>query len=138
MRLEPIKPRPGHPIDLAKVASARTRIIAEVERFMTQVQADLKQYPPARPWKHPPKSGPRKGGRRTGDLGRGWGLNRQDSGNTVTITLANPVSYATYVQGPRQARAMHIRGWEKVETPARKRWREAKPRIEKVIEDVSR
>ncbi len=93
-----------------------------VDRVMRQGGGDLvrerRTYPPARPWKsRTPKSGPRKGGRRTGNLGRNWNV-RFGRG---FFEVWNPVAYAGYVQGyrrrvkgdkrTRQTKVMKARGW---------------------------
>ncbi len=90
-----------------------------VDRVMRQGGGDLvrerRTYPPARPWKsRPPKTGPRAGGRRTGQLARGWAV-RFGRG---FFDVWNPVAYAGYVQGfrkgqkgKRQTKVMKSRGW---------------------------
>jgi hypothetical protein len=89
----------------------KRKIVAELERHGAIMEREAKQYPAWRPWKNPPKTGPRAGGRRTGQLGRGWSRTVSSIGGSVTMTIKNPVSYAPYVQGSRQARALAARSW---------------------------
>lgn len=74
-----------------------------------------RDYPPSRPWKgRTPTTGPRRGGRRTGQLGRGWQVRFRRAG----FDVFNRVPYAGYVQGfkkapkgKRQTAVMASRGW---------------------------
>jgi hypothetical protein len=90
----------------------KRKIVAELERYGAIMEREAKQYPAWRAWTStPPKTGPRAGGRRTGQLGRGWSRTVSSIGGSVTMRIQNPVSYAPYVQGSRQARAMAARSW---------------------------
>lgn len=76
----------------------------------------LQTYPGWQPWKRPPLTGLRAGGKRTGTLGRGWGTHTLKSGKSIEMT--NPTKYAKYVQGnskTEQARALGRRGWTTVD-----------------------
>lgn len=91
-----------------------------LKRFQVEAQRELQRYPPWRPWKYPPpKSGPRRDGRRTGSLGRNWGSYRLESGKQ--ITLENKTEYARYVQGDAKTQARHMaaRGWQRVDEVGR-------------------
>lgn len=93
-----------------------------VNAVMRQGGGDLvalrKTYPPAIPWKNPPKSGIRKGGKRLGGAGglsSGW----QVKFGRGSFDVWNPIRYAGYVQGFRTARkgkrqtaVMRVRNWK--------------------------
>jgi hypothetical protein len=89
----------------------------ELVSFSGAVIRNITDYPPVKPWKRGfPKSGPRRGGRRTGRYGRMWRLRIHRRGTFVETN--NPVVYAVFVGGPkrgakgqRQARFMGPRGW---------------------------
>ncbi|KKM93546.1 hypothetical protein LCGC14_1207370, partial [marine sediment metagenome] len=73
-----------------------------VNAVMRQGGGDLvrlrKTYPPALPWtSRPPRTGPRAGGQRTGQLARGW----QVKFGRGSFEVWNLVAYAGYVQGFR-------------------------------------
>lgn len=75
----------------------------------------LQTYPTWQPWKNPPRTGPRAGGKRTGSLGRGWGTY---TFTKSSLTMENRTRYAPYVQGnakTQQARALARRGWTTVD-----------------------
>jgi hypothetical protein len=71
--------------------------------------------------------------RRTGNLGRGWRVpGAVTYGADFTLTLRNPVLYASYVQGRKedQARVMKRKGWssstdvaKRVQTKLNRRYR---------------
>ena len=112
MTAEAIKPK-------GFIAPDKKAIIAEMERFGAKVERDAKQYPAWRPWTSPvPTKGPRRGGRRTGQLGRGWKRSITTTGDGITLIVANLVSYASYVQGKRQTRVMAGRDWTTIGTVA--------------------
>lgn len=119
MRLEPIIPR--HTTS-SKVAALGLRAV--LEAFAFEAQRELKTYPPARPWKRPPTSGIRKGGRRTGTLGKNWRLGRR---GLDSIEVVNNTPYGSYVQGPTgksgkaggQTAVMADRGWPSVTNVAK-------------------
>ena len=83
--------------------------------FQAAAQKELKTYPAWQPWKNPPRTGLRAGGKRTGNLGRGWATYELKSGQS--ITMRNPTKYGPYVQGTskEQARALARRGWPRVD-----------------------
>lgn len=108
MAIEPIKPK-GWVIPQATV------IRAELDRLGRQTTVDVKRYPPWRPWKNPPKSGPHKGGRRTGALGRSWRYTVQAGGNRLVLTVnSQGVRYARWVQGRDQTVVMSGRDWKTI------------------------
>lgn len=114
--IQAIIPRGKVPLDPSKVSSGVNRWLRD---FSFEVIREMQEYPPWRPWKNPPRSGPRKGGRRTGAYGKGWGSSVTFTPNSVTIR--NRVGYAVHVGGPRsgergrrQAAAMRARGWKSV------------------------
>lgn len=92
-----------------------------LDTFGFEGQRRLQKYPAAQPWKGPtPKSGLRKGGRRTGTLGRNWKLAAKSK---YSITIQNMTPYGVHVQGPpdgprgaRQTANMAARGWPNVKT----------------------
>lgn len=88
----------------------------------------LQTYPTWQPWKNPPKTGLRAGGKRTGDLGRNWNSYTLKSGQS--IEMKNEIGYAGYVQGkgsgtPRQAKALAARGWPRIDEVAEEAAKEA-------------
>lgn len=96
---------------------AVTRIDNLLKVFGSKAQKNLQSYPAARPWKNPPRTGLRAGGKRTGGLGRGWGNVTIQS--TQSVTLTNKTPYAVYVEGPSdkkpgQTSNMAGRGWPSV------------------------
>lgn len=95
----------------AALAAFKSGLGAFTLEFLRQMQ----DYPDAQPWRVPtPKSGPRAGGRRTGDYGRGW---RVSGRTTYSVTIINNVPYAVWVggptegDGPKQTANMAGRGW---------------------------
>lgn len=93
--------------------------------FASSAEKQLRTYPTAQPWKsRPPTKGLRAGGRRTGAYGKGWvGNSELKSGESITLT--NPVKYATYVGGPKQTGNMKNRGWPNVKEVGEKAARDA-------------
>lgn len=125
MPIEPIKPK-GFELP------ERELLRAELDRLGRQVVADTKAYPPWRPWSsRPPASGPRRGGRRTGALGKSWEYNvgALGSGSIALRVQSKGVKYARYVQGRNQTRVMRGRGWKTVQANFRKHYPEAQKRI---------
>lgn len=103
----------------ASAAKGRAGIKNVLETFAFEGQRFLQAYPPAQPWKGPtPMSGLRKGGRRTGTLGRNWKI----AGRTVnSIEIRNTTPYGVHVQGDpkggrgsRQTPNMAARGWPNI------------------------
>ncbi len=117
-----------------------TQVDQQLVRFIGEANRDLATYPPIQPWAHGyPKSGPRKGGRRTGTYGRNWRIMRHQTGKS--ILLANPTSYGWYVGGPlrgpkgrRQARFQTRRGWASVTTAGSRLWPPYAGRITRIIQ----
>lgn len=106
--------------DKAKFESqGKTALTNLLKDFGVTAQKKLQTYPAAQPWKNPPKTGPRRGGKRTGSYGRGWAGSMKVSGYT-SVELTNNVTYAVYVGGPtsgggqHQTRVMSARGWPNV------------------------
>lgn len=99
-------------------ASAQKQLDGLLRSFATIAQAKLQTYPPAQPWKNPPKTGLRAGGKRTGTLGRGW--TNYTLVSLKSVTLQNNTSYGAWVQGPTtgsgpgQTQVMKRRGWPSV------------------------
>lgn len=129
IRIQAIIPRGATPLDPTRVQRGVDRFLRD---FSFRVVREMQDYPSARPWKRPPTTGPRRGGRRTGAYGRGWGTSVQFTGNSVTIM--NSVQYAVYVGGPRrgnrgqrQAAFMRERGWKSVSDVAPAIARELRP-----------
>lgn len=96
---------------------ARSNAEAVLGKFATYALKDMKDYPAAQPWRRtPPRTGPRAGGRRTGAYGRGW---TQGARDYRSVTVENPVGYATYVGGskrtrPGQTANMASRNWPSI------------------------
>lgn len=118
LAFEAILPKKYHNAALAKKALDQFLL-----NFKGEAQRELQQYPTWQPWKNPPKKGPRAGGKRTGNLGRGWNTYHLVSGQS--ITMLNPTTYAGYVQGsgPKQpyvkgksqTAVLRARGWPAVD-----------------------
>lgn len=90
-------------------------LMSELDRLGREVTGETKQYPPWRPWTSAtPKTGPRRGGRRTGKLGDKWGYKVSSSGDLVILKIKNPVKYAKWVQGKKQVGFQKDRGWRTV------------------------
>lgn len=120
---------PKHKVSSSKAArEGLNRVLLEFRRNSMQ---GLQKYPKWQPWKNPPKSGPRAGGKRTGNLGRNWKTVEHIKGESITIS--NGVPYAKYVQGTNktQARALAARGWPRVDEIGKKAARKA-------IDDVAK
>jgi hypothetical protein len=104
--------------------------------FAFEFQREMQEYPAAKPWKNPPRSGLRKGGRRTGTYGKGWTGAPQFTSDSVTII--NRVGYAVYVGGakrkrPGQTRVMAGRQWKSVSDVGPEVSRRILPRLSKLI-----
>lgn len=114
IHLEAILPKKYH-----NAKTAREALDGLLKMFQVEAAQELQRYPPWRPWKNPPKSGVRAGGKRTGNLGRNWGTYRLVSGKS--IEMVNKTTYAKYVQGDAksQARALAARGWQRVDEVGR-------------------
>src|SRR5256885_1239310 len=77
--------------------------------FAKEVIGEMQRYPPEREWKtRPPSSGPRAGGRRTGELKHGW----QAEFSSTSVHVYNDSPHAAYVQGKKQTRSAKERGWK--------------------------
>lgn len=116
MSLKAILPKPLP----TKPAEAQKAIDNLLNAFVVVAQRQMQNYPPWQPWKNPPKTGRRAGGKRTGDYGRGWSSNSVVERKRFAVTIGNPVTYAVYVGGPhegdpRQAKALAARGWRSVD-----------------------
>jgi len=106
LHFEAILPKKVH-----NAATARKALDKLLLSFQAEAQNQLQAYPPWSPWKNPPRTGPRAGGRRTGTLGRNWGSYKLV--HATSITMTNKTPYARYVQGRagQQTRVMNSRGW---------------------------
>lgn len=140
LRFEAIRPR-----TLPIATNVDDLIDEELGRrgFAGAVVSDLSNYPAAQPWKsRPPTKGPRKGGRRTGTLGRNWRIGRiTRQRNRRSIEVVNRTDYAVHVQGPawgpknrRQTAEMKSRNWPNVSEVGQARWREFRPIIVRILE----
>lgn len=109
---------------LPKKYTSKTKALVGIrnllETFAFEAQRELQDYPPAMPWKNPPpRTGLRKGGRRTGTLGRNWKIGGRSQ---LAIQVTNNTPYGSYVQGPAgksgkaggQTQVMADRGWPNV------------------------
>jgi len=99
--------------------------------FAGRALRSLADYPPAKPWKgRTPSRGPRKGGRRTGNLGRNWRLLTPATNRGTRVWgTTNRTRYGIYVQGPqpgvirqRQTPNMRDRGWPNITRVGRQTW----------------
>lgn len=133
MRLVVIKPTRQMVSGMAR----RSELVSQFVSFTGELVNVMAKYPPAQPWKRrPPKTGPRAGGRRTGNLGRNWrGKWAPNYGE-----VSNPVAYAGHVQGyrsgpkgDRQTANMRSRGWQRVDEEGRRVWRKYERRIKRIL-----
>lgn len=110
LRCSPIIPKKFTSAKNARKSVDTLLLSAKEEAFKR-----LQKYPAWQPWKNPPRTGLRAGGKRTGNLGRGWGSYTLRSGES--IEMVNNTEYAPYVQGTKdqQARALARRGWPRVD-----------------------
>jgi hypothetical protein len=114
---------------------AQAKINVELVSFGGEMVRTMADYPEARPWKsRPPRTGPRAGGRRTGQLGRNWKTRHGPS----FIEVFNDVGYPGYVEGyakgakgQRQTRVMRARGWQRIDEEGRRVWSKYVRRIQK-------
>lgn len=109
-RVIPIVPKQFTSKANAKKDIDKLLVMAKEEAFKR-----LQKYPAWQPWKNPPKSGLRAGGKRTGNLGREWDSYTLKSGDSIAMT--NQTTYGPYVQGTKeeQAKALAARGWPRID-----------------------
>lgn len=113
-------------------------------KFAGAVIRDMTDYPRVLPWRHGfPKSGPRRGGRRTTRYGRGWQLSAHRRGTFIRVS--NRVPYAVYVGGPtlgpkgqRQAWFHGPRGWKSISAVVIKHWPSSRDAIVAIIRTSTR
>lgn len=74
--------------------------------------------------KYPTKRAPTKR-IRTGRLGQGWRYRYAREGGDLVTYVENPVEYAAYVQGARQAAVMRGYGWQTVDDELKPVWEDA-------------
>src|SRR3972149_10870196 len=119
--LRPILPKKP-PVAVSMIA-----IQAGLRAFSLDMVRQMQSYPPITPWKHGfPKSGLRKGGKRTGTLGKNWSYDLKP-GEAV---VANRVPYAGYVEGykgrgskgEKQTAVMAARGWFSISDEGKGVW----------------
>ena len=94
----------------------------EMRDFAGRVNRIVAQYPPQSPTTYV----------RTGTLGRGWFV-KIEQGADIIVYVVNPVTYATYVLGPRQSRVMKSKGWKTLEAVANVEWRKTQLRIADIV-----
>lgn len=100
----------------------------------------MQSYPAAKPWRsRVPTKGPRKGGKRTGALGRGWRMTKTGPGFSE---VSNKVKYTVWVEGPqsgpgkKQLDGMRVRGWPAIDDEVLREWRIHRPLIIKLLTQV--
>jgi hypothetical protein len=128
MRLIPILPkRPV--IDMRRLDE---RVHARLRDFGMEFVEKMEEYPPAIPWKgRRPKSGPRRGGRRTLALKRGWPLGFRMG--RWEVTVENTVKYVPFVQGRGQTRHMRRRHWQRTDEVVKRLWPKHRKRIAEAL-----
>lgn len=119
----------------AKVVEATS--LRALNAFADDVVSQMAKYPPAQPWKsRTPKSGLRRGGKRTGNLGRGW---RKVNRSKGTLDIVNLTPYAVWVEGPkegngpRQTRVMRNRGWQSITDVGRAAAKKHRPALIRAV-----
>ncbi len=133
-----INPKPKEPI--ADPSALLEQILGSAG-FSGRVNRELATYPPAQPWKsRVPKKGPRKGGRRTGTLGRNWRIYVEQRRDTWQFGTRNRTAYAIHVEGPvpgeekrRQTQTMRDRGWPNITRVGRQAWVLYNYRVRRVL-----
>lgn len=110
-----------------KSAAAKDSLDKFLDLLGKKTVAKVQKYPAAKPWTSPPpKTGPRAGGKRTGNLGRSW---TSSVSSLKDVTVTNKVSYAPYVQGDKETQQTSVmagRGWLSVTDAAKEALRETK------------
>ena len=105
--------------------------------FLKDCQSQFQNYPVAMPWtSRVPKSGPRKGGKRTGALGQHWSM---EYISMYEGRLTNRLGYAGYVEGytdhgrsgERQTGVMARRRWPNITNVANTTWKKWLPNVAK-------
>lgn len=103
-----------------RAKSAEAAFTRSLDAFTLEFMRQMQDYPGAQPWKNPPpKSGPRKDGRRTGNYGRNWRVRNKTK---TSREIVNDVPYAVWVggrtdgSGPKQTANMAQRGWTSITT----------------------
>lgn len=121
------------------------KVQRQLRAFGTGVVATMQTYPSAKPWKNrPPRTGPRRGGRRTGSYGRSWGMKSlKDRVEIASGLVSRPLKYSGYVggwltvnarKGQRQSRVMKQRDWPSIETVTNELWKKHLPKIKKTLQ----
>jgi hypothetical protein len=136
VKLIPIKPSRA---PVGTKGLARELDAALETEFARAVIDEMTKYPPVTPWKNGfPKKGPRRGGRRTGRLGRNWRITGRR--RAYSITVENPVDYAIHVEGPRPGRkgrrqtiVFKRRGWPNISTVSKKHWRRTERAVTRIF-----
>lgn len=136
MRLIPIRPK--KPV-IPNIARIDGNVHRDLRDFGVKMQSQMEHYPTARPWKNPPKSGLRRGGKRTGRLRGGWATGLRMS--RFRMDLVNQVPYGMPVQGyvpgygkgRRQSAVMRARGWQNISTEVKKTWPTYRLRLQKSL-----
>lgn len=134
LRFQAMKPRR----QVIPVAGLQTEIDRELRDFGGEFIRVMSHYPSQQPWKHgEPKSGPRRGGRRTGKYGQNWRFGNVRPG---LVEVINQIPYAVHVGGPkagpkgkRQARAMAERGWPNMTDEANRIWAKHQPAFRRIL-----
>lgn len=125
--ITPTKPvgRAPNPVEMAH----------RLRDYAISVSNRMQDYPPLQSWKGSyPKSGVRKGGKRTGKLGRTWSIEKNTPAHTI---LSNATFYAGHVEGYKgrgdggthQTAFMAARGWPSITTVSREEWVKHLPRV---------
>lgn len=134
VKLQAILPRGSAPLSPTRVQTGMNKWLRD---FAFEFVREMQDYPQAQPWKHPPpRTGPRRGGRRTSVYGKGWSAAPRFTPDSVEII--NNVQYAVWVGGrrrgrPGQARAMQARGWKSVSDVGPQVAKRLLPRLSRLV-----
>lgn len=120
------------------VEGLQLKVDRELRSFIGDFIGQMSKYPPQQAWKNgEPKSGPRRGGRRTGTYGPGWVIGAVTPNS---IEALNRVPYAVYVGGPktgakgkRQAGFMGDRGWPNLTEVGNRLWAKHTPAFRRIF-----
>lgn len=133
LRVRAINPTPAPPIDTRAPGLVAGELGPAPIGFAGEMIRRMADYPGQRETV--------SGYIRTGDLGRGWKMERfRRTANTLSVDVVNRVGYAGHVQGrkrgrkgERQTREMRRRGWPNIEDTTRNVWRIFRPRVIRIL-----
>lgn len=121
---------------LSHLAGIEQASLKELDSLADDIVKRMSVYPTAQPWKsRTPKTGLRKGGRRTGNYGRNW---RKVNRSKGAVDVINPIRYAVWVggpndKGPGQTSNMKRRGWPSITDVGREEAKKHRPAMIRAV-----